>query len=95
MYDALLEDEDNIFGGSVRSKYHDILQNASSELVVQELDRQIKRMAVMEELLEEHLGHEYNEHIIKLERAFEHPSVETRIKSLYIECMGNIVTQNE
>ena len=50
-YEALFEDEDNIFGGTPQSKYHDIANQANNEIVEDELEKIIERYAYMEILL--------------------------------------------
>ena len=93
MYDALFEDEDDIFLGTPESKFMDIIYNASQDLAKHELARLMERQATLELMLEERV--EDLEAEIK-RYAFENQeSVETKTKSLYIESVGNILTQNE
>lgn len=89
----LFEDEDDIFTGSPRSKFLDIVFNANRGLVEAELERLVERLAILElmqsedqELLEKKL----------LDYRFKNQDeVDTKMKSLFIESMGNILTQNE
>ncbi len=93
-YEALFEDEGNIFGGSPESKYIDVIFNANRSVCENELARQIKRQAVMEMILEEKLGTDYFDQIDKL-MWNDTPELMTKVKTLYIECMGNVLTQAE
>ncbi len=89
----IFEDEDDIFMGSPRSKFLDIVFNANRGLVESELERLIERLAILElmqqedpELIDKKL----------LEYRFKNQDdVDTKMKSLFIESMGNILTQNE
>lgn len=94
MYDALFEDEDDIFGGTPRSKFHDIVYNANRDLVERELERLIERQAVLEIMLGEHHGDELDQKI-KSYHFSNRAEVEGFAKSLYIESVGNILSQNE
>ena len=93
MYDALFEDEDDIFSGTPQSKFMDIIYNASKDLAKQELTRLMERQAALEMMLEERVEDLEGE----LRRfAFENQdAVDTKTKSLFIESVGNILTQNE
>ena len=93
MYDALFEDEDDIFSGTPQSKFIDIIYNASKGLAEQELIRLMERQAALELMLEESM--EDVEAAVK-RYAFENQdAVDTKTKSLFIESVGNILTQNE
>jgi Domain of unknown function (DUF2018) len=90
----IFEDEDDIFMGSPRSKFLDIIFNANRGVVEVELERLMERMAVLELMLN-------LEDVEGLEKkifnySFEHRAeVDTKLKSLYLESMGNVVTQCE
>ena len=90
-YEALFEDEENIFGGTPKSKYHDIANQANSEIVADEFDKIVQKFAIMEVMLEEKYDHdELNKMIANY--GFEHSvEVENMKKGLYIEFTGNIV----
>jgi endonuclease III len=90
-YDALFEDEDNIFGGSPKSKFWDILNTASDDLVKDQMDRFFEKFTVMETLLTEQHGEEELNQLIK-NYAFENSTdLEFNKKSTYIELTGEIV----
>ena len=93
-YAALFEDADDLFLGSPRSKFLDIVYTANRNLVEEQLDKMVARMASMELLLEEKLGDYWDRELPtnSYERSAE---VEEKTKSLYIEFTGEIVTRNE
>jgi len=87
-----LEDEDDIFIGSPKSKYFDISRQANNEIVEEETDNMIEKLAVMELLLskDQDMNFDIN-HVIAqytLENSLE---VEEMKKGLYIEFTGDIV----
>jgi len=89
----IFEDEDDIFMGSPRSKFLDIVFNANRGLVESELERLIERLAILELMQQE--DPEFLDKKL-LEYRFKHQDdVDTKMKSLFIESMGNILTQNE
>ncbi len=89
----IFEDEDDIFMGSPRSKFLDIVFNANRGLVESELERLIERLAILE------LMHQEDPELLDkklLEYRFKNQDdVDTKMKSLFIESMGNVLTQNE
>jgi len=90
-YEALFEDEDNIFGGTPESKYHDIASQASDEVVKDEFSKIAQKFAVMEALLIEQYGEDTIDDLIQ-NYAFENSiDIDTKKKSLFIEWTGNIV----
>lgn len=90
-YEALFEDESNIFGGTPRSKFWDIANQANEEIVEDEFDKIVEKFAVMEAILRK----EYND--IELDKliaaySFENSTdIEMHKKGLYIEFTGEIV----
>ena len=90
-YEALFEDEENIFGGTPASKYHDIASQASDEIVKDEFDKVVEKFAAMEQLLEQAYPDKDIDRLIS-QYIFENSSsVENHKKGLYIEFTGNIV----
>lgn len=90
-YDALFEDEDDIFGGTPQSKYWDFFNQASPDIREHEFDNMMDKIAAMEEILLENIEEdELNKHLDQY--IFEHAdAVEARKKSLYMEYVGNLV----
>ncbi len=93
-YAALFEDEDDVFLGSPKSKFMDIVFTANKNLVEEQIEKIINRLAAMEILLDEKMGDEWERELATndFERSAE---VEEKAKSLYIEYTGEVVTRNE
>ena len=90
-YEALFEDEENIFGGTPKSKYWDIAGQANEEIVSDEFDKVVQKFAIMEAMLQEKHDHEELDKMIS-QYGFENSmEVENLKKGLYIEFTGNIV----
>ena len=93
MFVALLEDEGDIFGGTPKSKFMDVVFNANNDVVKQELEKLVYKMAAMEVALEK-AGQDVDAVIKELQ--FENGSeVEEVAKSIFVETMGNILSQSE
>jgi len=93
---VLFQDEDDVFVGSPRSKYFDIIFHASRGLSEQELDKNLDKIAAMEMLLEEMMGEDKDlEQILRNFIIHNDQKIEDRKVDLYINGMGNILTQNE
>jgi hypothetical protein len=90
-YEALFEDESNIFGGTPESKYHDIAEQANEEIVKHEFNKIVEKFAVMETLLAKEFGDEALDSMIKKYALENNSKIETKKKSLYMEFTGNIV----
>jgi hypothetical protein len=93
-YAALFEDEDDIFGGSPKSKFMDVVFNANNDIVRQELTKFIEKVAVMELLLEEHIGDDIHK-AVESYRVQNQDACDTKAKSLYVELMGEVLSQSE
>ena len=93
-YAALFEDEADIFGGSPKSKFMDVVFNANNDIVRQELAIFIEKMATMEMMLEEHVGEDINK-AIKQYYFGHQDACDTKAKSLYVEMTGAILSQSE
>jgi len=90
-----LEDDD-IFGGKPEKKFFDIIFNANRNLVQDELNNSVRKIAALELLLEEMLTEDKNTDAIINNYVFKNQDkVNQRTDNLYIEMMGNILTQNE
>jgi len=91
-----LDDDDDIFGGSPRKKYFDIIFNANRNLVEDELARNLEKLAAYELLFEEMMGEEKDIMQIIQNYIWENPDkVKEKQTSLFIEGMGDILTKNE
>ena len=95
-YSALFEDEDDIFLGSPKSKFFDVVFNANNDVSRYELEDMIFRMATMELLLEERLGSlQEIENIIKEYKYSKTDEIEAHAKNTYIYYMGAILSKSE
>jgi hypothetical protein len=90
-FDALFEDEDDIFGGSPKSKYWDISNQISKDLMQDEFDQVIMRMAVMEKMLMKIHDEEMLDNIIKTYYYENTDEIEVLKKSLYMELAGKLI----
>jgi hypothetical protein len=89
-------DDDDLLMGSPKGKFFDILKAANSNLVEQELDFLVQRIAAYEAILVEKGVHEEELDQMAQSYIFEHSDiVQERTNSMYIEIVGNIVTRNE
>ena len=91
----MFEDEDDIFTGSPRSKFLDVIFNANRNIAQEELVRLVERMAAMELLLEDQMDEAALEKEINRIRFERSDAVDEVTKSLYIESMGNVLSQSE
>ncbi|WP_345971086.1 DUF2018 family protein [Sulfurimonas sp. HSL1-6] len=95
MYEALFEDEGDMFSGSPRSKFMDVIFNANRSVAEGELQRLIERLAAMEKILSESMDDATLERTIKQLQFEEADTINAMAKELYIESMGNVLSQSE
>jgi hypothetical protein len=93
-YAALFEDDDDIFLGSPKSKFLDIVFNANNNLVKEELASIVERMAAMEIMLDEKVGGDWERQLATNDYS-RRSEVDEKAKSLYIEYTGNVLSKNE
>ena len=87
-----LEDEDDMFVGSPKSKYFDIARQANEEIVADETDKIIEKVAVMELMLSKDKDVDFDLNRVIKQYVFENTDeVEEMKKGLYIEFTGEIV----
>jgi len=92
-YDALFEDENDLFLGTPQSKFWDIFHTANDELVKDQMDMLFEKFTIMETLLTDIHGEEKLEQIIQ-EHSFENSAeVALNKKSTYMELTGEIVSR--
>ena len=90
-YEALFEDEDNIFGGSPQSKFWDIINQASDDLVKDQMDQFFERFTAMEMILTNNHGEDGLNKLIS-DFSFENSTeLEYNKKSTYVELTGEVV----
>ena len=90
-FDALFEDEDDIFAGSPVSKYWDISAQLSEDLIKDEFDILIQRIAVMEVMLAETHDYEDLDRTIKNYAVTNMTKVDQLKKSVYMELAGQLI----
>jgi hypothetical protein len=90
-YDALFEDEGNIFGGTPKSKFWDIANQASDDLVKDQFDTFVQKFTIMENMLNELHGEEQLESMLKMYALENSIQLEEDKKSTYIAWTGDIV----
>ena len=90
-YEALFEDEDNIFGGSPQSKFWDIANTASNDVVRDQMDKFIERFTAMEMILTENHGEDGLNKLIENFSFKNSEKLEYMKKSTYVELAGEIV----
>ena len=90
-FDALFEDEDDIFAGTPQSRYWDISGQLSQDLVKDEFDGVVERLAVMEAMLAESHKYEDLDRTIKSYAISNMTEVEELKKSVYMELAGQLI----
>ncbi|HEX5623398.1 MAG TPA: DUF2018 family protein [Sulfuricurvum sp.] len=90
-YDALFEDENDIFGGTPQSKYWDIATQVSEDLYRYDFDEIMTKIAVMEKMLMQHHDEEELNRIIDSYAIMNQAEVDDHKKSLYMEYAGRLI----
>lgn len=90
-YDVLFEDEEDMFGGSPKSKYWDISNQINKDLVQAEFDDVVMRLAVMEKMLMKIHDEEILDKIIKNYYYENMDEIEALKKSMYMELAGKLI----
>ena len=90
-YEALFEDEENIFGGSPQSKFWDIVNTASDEVVKDQMDKFVEKFAAMEKMLMKEHGEEELDAVVNKYIFDNSIDIENHKKSAYVELAGEIV----
>lgn len=86
-------DDDDAFVGTPRSNYFSIAKTANENISQMELEKMFRRFAIAEKMLEERGLDEEHEKLISALVIDE--DINARVDSLFIELVGNIVTQCE
>jgi hypothetical protein len=90
-YDALFEDEDDVFAGTPVSKYWEISQQLSEDLRRDEFDLMVEKMAVMEAMLSETHDYENLDQIVKNYAIANYEKIDNLKKSVYMELAGQLI----
>ena len=90
--DWFTEDEDDIFMGSPKSKFFDVSREASQDIVEEEWDKVIEKLAVLEMMVQKEKGMDFD--INKMVEEFKwdnEKEVNAMKKGLYVEFTGEII----
>jgi flagellin-specific chaperone FliS len=86
-------DDDDYMMSTPKSNYFSISRTANQNIVEMELEKMLQRLAVAEKILEEKGLEEEHENL--LNAMVIEKELEDRTNSLFLELVGNIVTQCE
>lgn len=90
-FEALFEDEDDIFSGSPQSKYWDIAKQVSEDLYRYDFDEIMTKIAVMEKMLMQQHAEDDLNRIIDTYAIMNQSEIEEHKKSLYMEYAGRLI----
>ncbi|MCD6189997.1 MAG: DUF2018 family protein [Sulfurimonas sp.] len=90
-FDALFEDEDDIFAGTPESKYWDISAQLSEDLLKDEFDGIVARLAAMEAMLAENHDYDDLDATIRNFQATNFTKMAELKKSVYMELAGQLI----
>ncbi len=90
-YDALFEDEDDIFAGTPVSKYWEISNQVSDDLMKDEFDKLVERLVVMEILLSQTHDENNFDSIIRNYALTNYEELEQLKKSKYIDLTTQLI----
>ncbi|MFK2823574.1 DUF2018 family protein [Arcobacter sp. YIC-80] len=90
--DWFTEDEDDIFMGSPKSKFFDVSREASQDIVEEEWDKIVEKVAALEMMLSQGKDENFdiNEEIKEFKLNNE-KELEAMKKGLYVEFTGEII----
>ena len=93
----LFGDDDDFISGNPESKFLDIVFNANNDVVRYELSNLLKRMAMLEHLLDEKLGTtgDETEELLKQFQYGDEETAKAVINSQYVHWTAKILTQSE
>ncbi|HEO98328.1 MAG: DUF2018 family protein [Campylobacterales bacterium] len=86
-------DDDDAFVGTPKSNYFSIARTANQNIVEMEVEKMFRRLAVAEKMLEEKGLEDEYERMIK--QTVIDTDIDNGVNSIFIELVGNIVTQCE
>jgi glucosamine 6-phosphate synthetase-like amidotransferase/phosphosugar isomerase protein len=90
-----LFDDDDYMMTTPKENFFQVLRTANQNIVENELEKLIERLAVAERMLEEKGMEEEYEAQVRALPVTDPEEIENRKNSLFIETVGNIVTQCE
>jgi len=86
-------DDDDFMVTTPKENYFSVAKTANQNIVQMELEKMLQRLAVAEKMLEERGLEEEHENLLR--SMVVEKELEDRTNSLFIELVGNIVTQCE
>ena len=86
-------DDDDYMSTTPKDNYFSVAKTANQNIVEMELEKLFRRFAVAEKMLEERGLEEEHEQLISA--SVVDADMDMRVDSLFIELVGNIVTQCE
>ena len=90
--DWFSEDEDDIFMGSPKSKFFDVSREASKDIVEEEIDKIVEKLAVLEMIISQDKGENFDINDFIKEYTLEnYEKVKAMKKGLYVEFTGEII----
>ena len=90
-----LFDDDDFMSTTPQENFMSIIKTANQNIVANELEKMFARLALAEKLIEENGLEEQYETQLKQFQFSEPQEYENRLNSIYLETVGNIVTQCE
>jgi len=90
-YDALFEDEDDMLTGSPRTTYWGMSSKMSKDVIEDEFDSIVERLAVMEDLLSQNYEIETLDSLVKEHYVKNSEKIENLKKSVYMELGGKLI----
>ncbi|MEA1955958.1 MAG: DUF2018 family protein [Campylobacterota bacterium] len=90
-FDALLEDESDIFGGSPISRYWDIHDQLSKDLIKDEFDKIVERLVAMEALLAQTHDYESLDQTVNSYCRTNYDKMDDLKKSAYMDLTGKLI----
>ena len=92
--DWFTEDEDDIFMGSPKSKFFDVSREASKDIVEEEIDKIIEKLAVLEMIISKDKDEDFDiNQYIKDYTLDNMAEVNAMKKGLYVEFTGDIISR--
>ena len=92
--DWFTEDEDDIFMGSPKSKFFDVCRQASKDIVEEEIDKIVEKLAVLEMIISEGKDEDFNINQYIRDYTFANmDDVNGMKKGLYVEFTGEIISR--
>ncbi len=93
---GIFEDEDDIFMGSPKSKFLEIVYNANRNIAEAELLQLVERIAALELLLEERgMDADELERVLKTLMFEKAAEIDVAAKNIYMDSVGKILSQSE